>query len=185
MWLQWFNPNFTKLREYFVRKENKNDFIQQFPSSSASPWCHFGEYHIRKQHMLFCVSSTVRGYAVCCLHFDLNVNKVSMYICCLRMWYSPKWRQGEAEETKNCWIKSFLFSLRTKYSRSFVKLGLNHWSHMNYFNDVLVPFLSLDRVRILAVYGRVRELSEFINNILICVLKMNKGLTGLERHEGE
>ncbi len=43
-------------------------------------------------------------------------------------------------------------------------------------------FLSLDRVRILAVYGRVRELSE---NILICVLKMNEGLTGLERLEGE
>ncbi len=28
-------------------------------------------------------------------------------------------------------------------------------------------------------------LSDFIKNILICVLKMNKGLTGLERHEGE
>ncbi len=32
---------------------------------------------------------------------------------------------------------------------------------------------------------RVRELSDFIKNILICVLKMNEGLTGLERHEGE
>ncbi len=56
---------------------------------------------------------------------------------------------------------------------------------MDYFNDVHATFLSLDRVRILAVYGRVRELSECIKNILICVLKMNKGLTGLERHEGE
>ncbi len=46
-------------------------------------------------------------------------------------------------------------------------------------------FLSLDRVRILAVYGRVRELSECIKNILICVPKMNEGLTGLEWHEGE
>ncbi len=43
----------------------------------------------------------------------------------------------------------------------------------------------LDRVRILAVYGRVRELSECIKYILICVPKMNEGLTGLERHEGE
>ncbi len=50
---------------------------------------------------------------------------------------------------------------------------------MDYFNAVL------DRDRILAVYGRVRELLEFIKNILICVPKMNKGLTGLERHEGE
>ncbi len=52
---------------------------------------------------------------------------------------------------------------------------------MDYFNDLLATFLSLDRVRILAVYGRVRKLSEFIKNIIICVTKMNKGLTGLER----
>ncbi len=56
---------------------------------------------------------------------------------------------------------------------------------MIYSNDVLTTFLSIDRVRILAVYRRVRELSDFIKNILICVLKMNVGLTGLERHEGE
>ncbi len=28
------------------------------------------------------------------------------------------------------------------------------------------------------------RLSDFIKNILICVLKMNEGLIGLERHEG-
>ncbi len=37
--------------------------------------------------------------------------------------------------------------------------------HMDYFNDLLATFLSLDRVRILAVYGR--ELSEFIKNIFV------------------
>ncbi len=31
----------------------------------------------------------------------------------------------------------------------------------------------------------VRELSQCVKNILICVSKMNEGLTGLERHEGE
>ncbi len=31
----------------------------------------------------------------------------------------------------------------------------------------------------------VRKLSNFIKNILICVLKMNEGLAGLERREGE
>ncbi len=30
-----------------------------------------------------------------------------------------------------------------------------------------------------------RMLSDFIKNILICFLKMNEGLMGLERHEGE
>ncbi len=56
---------------------------------------------------------------------------------------------------------------------------------MDYFNGVLATFLDLDCSSILAVYGRVRELSDFIKNILICVVKMNEGLTGLERHEGE
>ncbi len=55
---------------------------------------------------------------------------------------------------------------------------------MDYFNDVLAMFLSLDRVRIIAVYESQRALG-FIKNILICVLKMNEALTGLERHEGE
>ncbi len=56
---------------------------------------------------------------------------------------------------------------------------------MDYFTDVLATFLSLDHVRTLAVYGRIREPSDFIKNILICVLKMNEGLMGLEQHEGK
>ncbi len=56
---------------------------------------------------------------------------------------------------------------------------------MDYFNDFLAMFMDLDRVRILAVNGRLRELSEFIKTILICVPKMNEGLTGLEQLEGE
>ncbi len=47
---------------------------------------------------------------------------------------------------------------------------------MDYFNNVLTVFLDLDCVRILAVYGRVKELSEFIKHILICVPKINGGL---------
>ncbi len=55
---------------------------------------------------------------------------------------------------RNCWIKSlYLFSLRTKYSRSFIKLRLNHWCHMDYFNNVLATFLGLECGSILAVYA--------------------------------
>ncbi len=43
-------------------------------------------------------------------------------------------------------------------------------------------FLDIDHVNYIAVYVRVRELSEFIKNILTCVPKMKEGLTGLERH---
>ncbi len=55
----------------------------------------------------------------------------------------------------------------------------------DYFTDVRTTFLCFDRGGTLAFYGRVRKLSDFIKNILICVSKMNKGLTGLERNEVE
>ncbi len=47
---------------------------------------------------------------------------------------------------RNSWIKSlFLFSLhKERYSRRFIQLRLNHWCHMDYFNDVLT--LTLERV---------------------------------------
>ncbi len=41
--------------------------------------------------------------------------------------------------------------------------------------NVVVALLSMQGQKIL----------DFIKNILICVPKMNEGLTGLERHEGE
>ncbi len=50
---------------------------------------------------------------------------------------------------------------------------------MDYFTDVLATFLCVDPGNILAAYGRVREHSDFIKNIFICVMKMNEGLTGL------
>ncbi len=51
---------------------------------------------------------------------------------------------------------------------------------MDYFNDDLAMFLSFDRVRILAVCGRIRKLTGCIKNIFICVPKMNDGISGLE-----
>ncbi len=51
---------------------------------------------------------------------------------------------------------------------------------MDYFVDHLGNFLCLDRGSTLAVYGRVKELSDFIKNILNCVPKMKYGLTGLD-----
>ncbi len=45
---------------------------------------------------------------------------------------------------------------------------------MDYFVDVLGTFLGLDRVHY--CLWKVRKLSDFIKNILICVQKMNEGL---------
>ncbi len=56
---------------------------------------------------------------------------------------------------------------------------------MDHLIDVSAAFLCLERGSSLAVYGTVRELSDLIKNILICVPKMNKGLMGLEQHEIE
>ncbi len=56
---------------------------------------------------------------------------------------------------------------------------------MDYFTDLLATFLDLDCGNYIAVYGRFRELSECIKNLLICVPKMSKGIMSLERHEGK
>ncbi len=76
-----------------------------------------------------------------------------------------------------------LFSLRTKaFSYSFVKLWLNRWCHMDYFTNVLaVSGPGNIAVALLSTEGQ----RDLIKNIIICVPKMNEGLTGLERHEGE
>ncbi len=57
---------------------------------------------------------------------------------------------------------------------------------MGYFNDVLTTVMGLSGPFWDPCFlWRVRELSDFIKNILISVSKMNEGLAGLERHEGE
>jgi len=49
----------------------------------------------------------------------------------------------------------------------------------------LVAFWPSENVSYLAGNAGLTEPSDFIKNILICVPKMNEGLTGVERHEGE
>ncbi len=56
---------------------------------------------------------------------------------------------------------------------------------MDYFNDVLATFLGLERVSCIAVYAGSESSQISSKFILICIPKMNKGLTGLEHQEGE
>ncbi len=82
---------------------------------------------------------------------------------------------------KICLIKLFfLFSLCTHIFR---KIAAE--THTDRFNDVLATFLGLGTFPLRYCLWRVRELSYLNKNILICVSKMNEGLTGLERNEGE
>ncbi len=124
---------------------------------------------------------------------DLKENSVSVwcgwrrtaYVVCVQQIFSKmalRWQE------KICWIKSFIifiFFVYKRYSRRFIKVKLNHWWQMDYFDDVFYTFLSLDSVIFLAVNGTVTSLPVFIPNILKCVLKTNKAFTGLERHEGK
>ncbi len=75
---------------------------------------------------------------------------------------------------------SLQFFVRKKYSRSFIKLRLNHWCHTDSFNDVL----TIKMFQLCCCLYTVRKLWDFIS-ILICVPKMNEGLTGLELHKVE
>ncbi len=56
---------------------------------------------------------------------------------------------------------------------------------MDYFNDVLTTFLGLEHGSRIAVYAASESSQISSKNILICVQKMNEGLTGLERHQGK
>ncbi len=38
-------------------------------------------------------------------------------------------------------LSHFFFFAHKNYSRSFLKLRLNHWCHMDYFIDILTTFL--------------------------------------------
>ncbi len=88
------------------------------------------------------------------------------------------------DDEKNCWIKPlFLFSLRTKItSQNYSWTPDVTWTLLPMF---LHTFLDLGTLQLYCCLWRVWELSDLIKNILICVLKMNEGLMGLERHEVE
>ncbi len=49
----------------------------------------------------------------------------------------------------------------------------------------MISLLLLWALNLSVAVRRVRKLSDFIKKKKNCVTKMNEGLTGLERHEGE
>ncbi len=116
-----------------------------------------------------------RQYHDACVCIPLFGNKLQ----CLHMHVSCYSREYAAEtytEEKNYWIKLLiLFSLCTKYSRSFINVRLKHWCHYPYYlsGSWMCQFC--------CCRCRVGKLSNFIA-FQICVLKMNKCLMGLEQH---
>ena len=82
--------------------------------------------------------------------------------------------QRSREKEMNSGIKSlFLFVFaHKKYSRRLIYLTLSHCSHLDYINDLFNNFSGPASLGHLAAYGGVRQGSDFIKNILICVPKM-------------
>ncbi len=52
-------------------------------------------------------------------------------------------------------------------------------------SQTIITMFLLRFCALIVVGPLLSKLSDFIKNILICVPKMNEGLTGLEWHEGE
>ncbi len=142
MWHQWFIFNFMKLWEYFLcaKKTKIPTLFNNFFASSQSP-SPFTRVPWRMRVMLL-----MQEPAFWCL----------VYGSC--EWWQ---RLTGREELLNK-VVIFVFFAHKKYSRSFIKLQLNHWCHM----DMVVPLLSMQGQKAL----------RFHQNILICVLKANKGL---------
>ncbi len=71
------------------------------------------------------------------------------------MWYSHEHAsKTEMEEQKLLNdVVIFVFFAHKKYCRSFTTLRLNHWCHMDYFNNVFTTFLGLEHGSSIAVYG--------------------------------
>ncbi len=86
------------------------------------------------------------------LIFELYVkNWFEKYV----LWYSCECMSKSDKEEKELMKKVviFVFFAHKMYSRSFIKLRLNHWCHMDYFNDVLTTFLGIERGSWAAIYA--------------------------------
>ncbi len=103
----------------------------------------------------------------------------------MKQWYCCERRLKTDTEEKTFLNKVviFVFLAHKKYSRSFIKLRLNTDITWTILMMSLLPFWTLN-MSVCFLY-RVRKILDFMKNNLVCVPKMNKGLTGLELHEGE
>ncbi len=69
-------------------------------------------------------------------------------------WYFCECALIDTEE-KKLLNKIFFFFSHKKYSPSFIKLQLNHWCYMDYFNNVLTMFLAFERlITLLSMQGQ-------------------------------
>ncbi len=89
-----------------------------------------------------------RTWMRCALFTSKGVHTHALWYCCERV------ANSDTEEKKLLnKVIIFVFFAHKKFSRSFITLRLDHWCHMDYFNNVLTTFLGLERVSCFAVYA--------------------------------
>ncbi len=147
MWHQWFNLNFMKLWEYClcVKKTKIMTLIDKF--FSAMSVC---DARSRENHNAYVSLPLLRNKSqhIWVLHLSTGscISSIASMLCgtLVNVWRRLTWKR------RNCWIEvevfNFVFFEYKKYSHSFIELSLNHWCHMDYFNDGLTYFLGLERV---------------------------------------
>ncbi len=97
------------------------------------------------------------------------LGELSLYspLCCSKPCRGTLERTSKTDKEDDKLLNNvviFVFFAHKMCSRSFTTLRLNHWSHMDYFNDVLTTFLGLEHGSCVAVYGE-SESSPISSNI--------------------
>ncbi len=160
MWHQWFNCfiHVMKLRKYFLcAKKKKKNFFQQFLLFRVRLWRTFTTVPRMCVHSSGCKQGAAHSRSTSERRLLRQQHHTHA------SWYSREWQWRLTQKRRNRWIKSCWFSLR-----SFITLRLNHWCHIDYFNDVLTAFLGVERVS--CCLWRVR--GSFIKNVSNCFPKM-------------
>ncbi len=126
-----------------MRKGNKNnDCIRQFFFSMSVDTCS-REYNDAGAYVLTC-----RIWMCCALFASRGMHTHVLWYCRELCRGLTQKRQHFIEE-----VIIFVFFTHKKYSRSFIKLRLNHRCHMDYFNNVLNTLLGLEHVSSVAFYA--------------------------------
>ncbi len=150
MWHQWFNLNFMKLREYFcVRRKQKWRLYSTISSLHGQSSARIHKNITMQVCAFLCLQTR------CSTIWVLRQNTGSCVRSFTRIWYCHERMSKTDKEENKLLIKVviFVFIGHKKYSRSFIKLRLNHCYHMDYFNDVLTTFLGLEYFSSVAVYA--------------------------------
>ncbi len=117
----------------FVCKENKNnDFKNFFSFVSVFDAC--SRTVPRRIHEPFLRLQTSCSASRFYVRIPAPASAASQACIMVLSWTSDEdWHEGE-EILK---VVIFVFFAHKKYSCSFLKWRLNHWCHMDYFNDIL------------------------------------------------